>query len=114
MGFDALCRHNAMDEPKVAALSAPTFDIFKTLCAEIAATPELEQLKSEVADGGRSDAWCIIDDLIIVKGKVFMSRDSAFLVDILGHKHGTGHEGMKKTWHQLRLDFHVPGTCSPV
>jgi hypothetical protein len=49
-----------------------------------------------------------------VKGRIFVSRDSAFLIDILHHAHGTGHEGTEKMWHQLRLDFHVPNSRTVV
>jgi hypothetical protein len=61
-----------------------------------------------VVAGDHSDAWRVIDDLITIKGRIFMSRDTAFLTDILCHAHGTDHEGTEKTWHRLRLDFHVP------
>jgi hypothetical protein len=36
-----------------------------------------------------------------------MPRDLVFLINILGHAHGTGHEGTEKTWHRLHQDFHV-------
>jgi hypothetical protein len=67
-----------------------------------------------VVAGDHSDAWRVIDDLITVKGRIFMSRDTAFLTDILCHAHGTGHEGTEKTWHRLRLDFHVPNVRTVV
>jgi hypothetical protein len=67
-----------------------------------------------VTAGDRGDAWRVIDDLVTVKGKIFVTRDSAFLADILRHAHGTGHEGTEKTWHRLRLDFHVPNARAVV
>jgi hypothetical protein len=52
-----------------------------------------------VAAGGHGNAWHVINDLITIKGRVFVLRDSAFLADILRHAHGTSHEGTEKTWH---------------
>jgi hypothetical protein len=95
-------------------LSSPSFAIFDSLQTEIAASPVLQQLKTEVANRGRGDDWRIIDGLITVKGKVFVPHDSAFLADILAHAHGASHEGTEKTWHRLRLDFHVPGALTTV
>jgi hypothetical protein len=53
---DTLSRCDTINDSEVAALSAPTFNIFDSLRAQIATSPELQQLKIEVADGGRSDS----------------------------------------------------------
>jgi hypothetical protein len=57
------------------------------------------QVKTEVAAGGHGNAWHVINDLITIKGRVFVQRDSTFLADILRHVHETSHEGTEKTWH---------------
>jgi hypothetical protein len=57
------------------------------------------QVKTKVAAGGHGNAWHVINDLITIKGRVFVQRDSAFLADILRHVHETSHEGTEKTWH---------------
>jgi hypothetical protein len=111
---DALSSRDMADGPELAALSSPSFAVFDSLRVEIAASPILQQVKTEVADGGCGDDWRIVDGLITVKGKDFVPHDSVFIADILAHAYGAGHEGIEKTWHRLRLDFHVPGARTAV
>jgi hypothetical protein len=55
------------------------------------------------------DRWCLIDKLITVDGKVYVSADSPCLPAILSVAHGMGHDGAEKTLHRLCQDFYVPG-----
>jgi hypothetical protein len=43
-----------------------------------------------------------------VVGKVYVSITSPSLPTVLEATHGVAHEGVAKTLHHLRLDFHVP------
>jgi hypothetical protein len=55
------------------------------------------------------ETWCIIDDIIMLRGHPFIVVTSPLLQSILVHAHGVGHEGTEKTLHRLRADFHIPG-----
>lgn len=50
-----------------------------------------------------------MDDLVTVSGRVVVASTSPSLPTILTAAHGTGHEGVQKTLHRLRADFHVSG-----
>jgi len=52
--------------------------------------------------------WSIVDGLILFKVRIFVSPSSELLPSILDSVHGAGHEGVHKTVHRLRADFHVP------
>jgi hypothetical protein len=52
-----------------------------------------------VEAGDRGETWHIVDDLIIVCGRPFVTATSPLLQAILEHTHGTGHEGIGKTLH---------------
>ena len=52
--------------------------------------------------------WSVVDGLILFKGRIFVSPSSDLLLSILESVHSAGHEGVHKTVHRLRADFHVP------
>jgi hypothetical protein len=58
--------------------------------------------------GAKPQQWSIVDGLILFKGRIFISPSSGLLPAILEVVHGVGHEGVHKTLHRLRTDFHVP------
>lgn len=49
-----------------------------------------------------------MDGLILYKGRVYVAPSSSLRQTILELVHGTGHEGVHKTLHRLRADFHFP------
>jgi hypothetical protein len=61
-----------------------------------------------VLDGEKGEHWRIIEGLIMSHGKVFVPMESLVLPGLLAHAHECGHEGIEKTLHWLRADFHVP------
>jgi hypothetical protein len=80
------------------------------VCADDAlATP-----KAEVEAGSRGDKWAIVDDLVTVGGRVYVSPGSPSLPAILSAAHDISHEGFEKTLDRLRADFFVPGACMVV
>jgi hypothetical protein len=50
----------------------------------------------------------VVDGLILFKGRVFIGSSSSSRRAILELVHGAGHEGVHKTLHRLRADFHFP------
>jgi hypothetical protein len=99
---DALSHHDTAEDGEVVALSAPTFAIFDGLCTELVTDPVLQELKQQTAAGTKGAKWCLVDDLIMVQDRVYMPPESVFLLDLLQHAHGAGHEGTEKTLHRLR------------
>jgi len=58
--------------------------------------------------GAKPVPWSMVDGLIMFKGRVYVAATSAARQAILELVHGTGHEGVHKTLHRLRADFHLP------
>jgi len=50
----------------------------------------------------------VVDGLILYNGRVYISSASTLGPTILELVHGAGHEGVHKTLHRLRADFHFP------
>jgi len=103
---DALSRRNE-HEGKLAALSGPTFTVFGQVRQEINGDADLSLLRDAVRGGVKPVQWSVVDGLILFKGRVFISGSSGLLSTILEAIHGIGHEGVHKTLHRLRADFHV-------
>jgi hypothetical protein len=106
---DALSHHDHDGEAVVMALTTTSFQLFDDIRQEFTTDPELGKLKDKVAAGLRGDTWGITDELVTVKGRVYLAPSSPSLSVALQHAHDTGHEGVEKTLHRLRADFHVPG-----
>jgi hypothetical protein len=65
-------------------------------------------LKDELAAGLRGAPWAIVDGLLTYDGRIFVPSASPLLQEILVAVHGDGHEGIQRTLHRLRSDFHFP------
>jgi transposase InsO family protein len=111
---DALSHHDHDSGATVMALMAPSIQHFDNIWQEFATDPVLGKLKEEVVAGSHGDTWLIIDELVSVKGRVYLAPSSQSLSIALQHAHDTGHEGVERTLHRLRADFHVPGACGVV
>jgi hypothetical protein len=104
---DALSRR---DEGLAAAmaLSAPQFSLFEEVRQEINGSVHLSALRDAIRGGAKPAAWSVVDGLILFNGRVFIDSSSSLGPMILELVHGTGHEGVHKTLHRLRTDFHFP------
>lgn len=58
--------------------------------------------------------WTIVDGLLLFAGRVYVQASSPALPLILAAANDIVHEGVHKTLHQLRADFHVPNEHSVV
>jgi hypothetical protein len=106
---DALSRRDVEATAVVSALSAPPFTIFNNMCTEFTASPEAAQLLEEVIAGAHDKGCHIIDGLVMCRGRVYVSPTSPSLPEVLATAQDLGHEGIEKTLHWLRTDFHVLG-----
>jgi transposase InsO family protein len=102
---DALSRRDA-DDPQLAAVSSPSFQLFDELRREIRDSAELTALSTDITTGRRDGSWAVTDGLILRDGRVFVASTSPSLDAILQLAHA-GHEGVQKTLHRLRSEFHV-------
>jgi hypothetical protein len=55
-----------------------------------------------------------MDNLVVVNGWVYIPTGSPSTHTTLLNAHDVGHEGIAKTLHRLRADFHLPGACTTV
>jgi hypothetical protein len=113
MVADALSIRESGEDGQLMAVSAPTFRVFDDLRTEIEEIAALRQLEEVLADK-KGDKWKIIDGLITVGGKAYISTDSPCLPGLLVAAHSIGHEGVEKTLNRLRSDFFVPGAHGAV
>jgi hypothetical protein len=92
----------------VLAVSAPRFDFITRLHDIQATDPALVALREELAGGSRSAPWAITDDLVTYDGRLYVPPASPLLQELLAAVHEDGHEGVQRTLHRLRRDFHFP------
>jgi hypothetical protein len=62
-----------------------------------------------VAVGNHGEQWRVVDGLVIIGDCIFLPVTSLLVSLALAATHGAGHEGVTKTLHRLRADFHIPG-----
>jgi len=114
---DALSRRDsdcADTDGTVLALSAPRFDFFDRLRQAQSTEPALVALRDEVTAGTRGHPWAVRDGLLSYGGRIYLSADSPLLQELLSAVHDDGHEGVQRTLHRLRRDFHFPGMHTTV
>ncbi|WVZ75167.1 LOW QUALITY PROTEIN: hypothetical protein U9M48_023250, partial [Paspalum notatum var. saurae] len=104
---DALSRRNT-DEGELLAISAPRFDFIACLCHTQATDPALVAIHDEVHAGMRAAPWVVLDDMVAYDGRLYIPPSSPLIQEILAVVHDDGHEGVHRTLHRLRRDFHFP------
>lgn len=103
------------DTPMVSmTLTVVHFTVFDDLCQEVATDTTLQALRDSIVAGQQCAPWAAHDGLITFKGRVYISPTSPSLPIVLVVVHNTGHEGVQKTLHRLRANFHVPNARTVV
>jgi hypothetical protein len=105
---DALSRREEDNPAMVLALSIPHFALFDDLRKEADTDQTLLDLRAKISAGQQRGPWSLVDGLVVFDGRIYVPASSPSLVAILTAAHGMGHEGIQKTLHRLRGDFHVP------
>jgi hypothetical protein len=90
------------------ALSAPRFDFVARLRQAQATDPALLALHDEIQAGSRQLPWAIVDGLVQYGGRLYIPPASPMLQEVLVAVHEEAHEGVQRTLHRLRRDFHFP------
>jgi hypothetical protein len=89
-------------------LSAPRFDVLDRLRLAQLTDPALIAIRDKVLAGTRRAPWAVIDDMIHYTGRLYVPPASALLQELLAAIHEEGREGVQRTMHRLRRDFHFP------
>jgi len=93
------------------AISAPRFDLVDRLRHAQATDPALVALYAEVRSGARAAPWALVDGMITYDGRLYIPPTSPLLQEVVAAVHNDGHEGIHRTLHRLRRDFHFPSMC---
>jgi hypothetical protein len=109
---DTLSHRDTGDSGEVLALTAPTFQLYEELWAELTGDSTLHHLCAEVHAGTRGDEWKLTDNITTVAGRIYIPSSSSCLPTVLTATHGVAHEGVERTMHSLRHDFFLPGACA--
>ncbi|WVZ97288.1 hypothetical protein U9M48_042837 [Paspalum notatum var. saurae] len=104
---DALSHHDT-NEGELLDISAPRFDFIARLHHAQATDPALVAIHDEVHAGTRAAPWAVVDDMVANNGHLYIPPTSLLLQEILAAVHDDGHEGVHRTLHRLRRDFHFP------
>jgi len=88
---DALSRRNS-DMPAVRAVSAPTFALYDDLREEHLSDPQAQELRVQLAAGIAPNGWTLVDDMLLLRGCLFVPDASLLWLCLLQEGHGS-HEG---------------------
>jgi len=107
---DALSRRDAEEDSMggLRAVSAPRFDFIARLRRTQAVDPALVAIHDDVRAGTRAAPWTVVDDMVLYDGRLYIPPASSLLLEIVAAVHNDGHEGVQRTLHRLRCDFHFP------
>jgi hypothetical protein len=105
---DALSRRDTPEEGTVLVLSGPRFDFIARLRQAQLSDPTLTAIREEVRAGTRVAPWAVTDGMVQYAGRLYILPTSPLLQEILRAVHEEGHEGVQRTLHRLRRDFHFP------
>jgi hypothetical protein len=70
--------------------------------------PALVVVHDEVRAGTRTAPWAVTDGMVTFHGRLYIPAASPLLSEIVAAVHVDGHEGVHRTLHRLRRDFHFP------
>jgi hypothetical protein len=107
---DALSRRDT-EEGELLAVTAPRFDFIERLRQAQATDPALVAIYDEIRAGTRKAPWSIVGDMVAMEGRLYIPADSPLLHKIVAAVHNDGHEGVHRTLHRLRRDFHFSAMC---
>jgi hypothetical protein len=104
---DALSRRDT-EESGLLAISAPHFDFITRLRQAQAMDPALAAIHEGVGVGTRDAPWAVADGMVTYEGRLYIPPAWPLLQEIVAAVHDDGHEGVHRTLHRLRRDFHFP------
>jgi transposase InsO family protein len=110
---DALSRRDT-EESAILAISRPRFEFIDRLRLAHDQEPALVALKEEIANDLHMAPWSLIDGMVAFQGHLYILPDAPLLQELITTIHEDGHQGVQRTLHRLRRDFHSPNLRSVV
>lgn len=103
---DALSRKDA--EPTLAfTLTGPRFALFAKLRQAALTEPELSAIRSRIETGELNAPWSLVDGIVCFHRRAHNPATSPLHLAVLAAVHDGPHEGIQKTLHRLRQNFHL-------
>jgi hypothetical protein len=108
---DAFSRRDAdgPDNVEAYAFSTPTFEIWYELRLQLREHPDYQAALTDVATGRKGPDWTVTDGFVTKMRRVFIPASTPAVQILLERAHAASHEGVQRTLHRLRADFHIPG-----
>jgi hypothetical protein len=103
---DALSRRD-MPEVEFQAISSLSFDLLEEFKLAAAKDEELQHLRHQIEAGQLTAPWQLVDGFVLYQQRLFVPKSSPLLPVLLSAVHDDNHEGVQRTLHRLRRDFHV-------
>jgi hypothetical protein len=94
------------EEGGLLAVTAPHFNFIERLRQAQATNPALVAIYDEIRAGTRKAPWSMVGGMVAMEGCLYIPVDSPLLQEIMAAVHNDGHEGVHRTLHRLRHDFH--------
>lgn len=110
---DALSRRDA-ETSALHAVPAPSFDLFTVFRTAATADETLCQLRALLVAGELGEPWRLVDGMVTFNNRLFVPTTFPLLPSVLAAAHDDNHEGVQRTLHRLRRDFHVPNAHAAV
>ena len=109
---DAVDDSDEVSPATAAALSGPSFSYLDDVRRATATAPDARALLERLRAGDLPDSWREDAGLLLHGSRMFIRDVDELRRQALQLAHGAGHEGVQKTLHRLRADFHIPGDRS--
>ncbi|KAJ8898748.1 hypothetical protein K2173_004975 [Erythroxylum novogranatense] len=106
---DALSRREeTRREGQILAISCPIPNWTEAVREEINSQPETIEKVQQVRNGEALGPWEYQDGILFFKGRIYLSKNSALIFDIIEQFHNSTHEGFFKTLQRIRSTFYSP------
>lgn len=113
---DVLSRRDELDKEggRILAISGPIPNWTDSIKEEVNSFPDLKETVQWVCDGEALGPWEYRDGILFFKGRIYLSKNSALIKDIIEQFHNSTHEGFFKTLQRIRSTFYWPNLKSMV
>jgi hypothetical protein len=107
---DALSRRDAdgPDNAEAYAFSTPTFELWHELRLQLREHSDYQAILTDVATGRKGLDWTVTNGFVTKLRRVFIPASTPAVQLLLERTHAAGHEGVQRTLHHLRANFHIP------
>jgi hypothetical protein len=104
---DALSRRDA-PTGHTCAITGTSFDLFEALRQAALTDPTLITFREQLESGELGQPWALVDGIVTFQQRAYVPPASQLVAEVLSMAHDGGHEGIQKSLHRLRRDFHLP------